>query len=457
MTQLENSTPTFSEFDPTLIPFQARVLDDIFFNYDYSLGTHEILLSGSVGSAKSILMAHIILRLAVMFPHANILLGRRSLPDLKETIYRKIIDHMEGSFEEGKHYNCRDNIAHIEFANRSTLISRSWADKRYLKVRSLELTAACFEELTENNSDDKRIYDETIMRIGRTPHIPLKFIISATNPDDPTHWAYKHFIEPNTGKKHPTRHVYYSITENNPFLPKEYVRQLKENLDPKMARRMLYGEWLSITEEVVYHAYRRENNYRDEDYVVNAHLPIHLCFDFNIGEGKPMSCALMQFDWPYKHVFDESVIHSARTEQILEDLEARGLIKQNFRYVINGDAAGKHRDTRNFRSDYDIIMAWFQRRGLHVELHVPAANPPVRTRHNNMNAEFLNALGESRLFVYKNAKTADEAFRLTKLKKGAGYIEDDSKAYQHIGTAVGYAVCYEALLRTFVPNKVQLL
>jgi hypothetical protein len=32
--------------------------------------------------------------------------------------------------------------------------------------------------------------------------------------------------------------------------------------------------------------------------------------------------------------------------------------------------------------------------------------------------------------------------KLTSLKKGADYIEDDSKEYQHVTTSIGYRVVY---------------
>lgn len=448
---INTSTPSLSEFDPKVIPYQYQVIRDIRRNFDYSLGTHEILLSGSVGSAKSLLVSHIAVTHCLMYPGARFLLGRRSMPALRATIFNKTIEHIGNDYVEGKHFSINLTTATIKFKNGSEIISRSWADKKFFKLRSLELSGAGIEETTENEEMD--FYNELKMRVGRLPHVKENIIIHATNPHDPSHWAYKYFIASDV----PTRHVYYSVTTDNPFLPKQYIEQLKKDLDPKMARRMIYGEWIEISGEVVYYAYDRAHNFINEDYKIRDHLPIHLCFDFNIGLGKPMSCALMQFDWPKKYVFDESVIEGARTQDILEDLEARGLIDQRWTYYINGDAAGKHRDTRSFKSDYEIIMQYFQRRGIRCELRIPSANPPVRQRHNRMNAEFCNAAGERSVFVYKKAKTADEAFRLTKLKKGANYIEDDTKAYQHIGTAIGYAVHFESLLRNHVSSRVQLL
>lgn len=245
------STPTLAEFRP--LPMQARVISDIA-NFDYSLGTHEVLLSGSVGSTKSLLLAHLAIRHCIENPRAAFMIGRRALPDLKDTLYKKLVEHLDSVHPSN--FKAHDAVARVQFKNASNIIARSWADKRYTKLRSLELSGAAYEELTENKGDDAAGYHEGKLRVGRLPHINRPLIISATNPDSPSHWVYKYFIEPNSnGAKHPTRHVYYSRTEDNPFLPSSYIQQLKADLDPKMARRMLYGEWIEITQEVIYYAY----------------------------------------------------------------------------------------------------------------------------------------------------------------------------------------------------------
>lgn len=441
-----SSSPNLSNFDPSIIPHQAKVLDD-FQDYDWSLGVHEVLLSGSVGSAKSILMAHIIVRHCIENPRARVLLGRRAMPDVRDTIYREIIHHMQDSLTEGVHYHKQDNICRVYFRNGSEILTRTWADKRYNKVRSLALSMACIEELTENNESDMQAYLEIKMRLNRIPWIKKNILLCATNPDSPSHWAYKYFEMPKPTA--PTKHVYYSKTSDNPFLPESYIKQLRQDLDPKMAKRMIDGEWIDIRGEFIYYAYEKEKNFINKSYEINRKLPIHLTFDFNIGEGKPMSCALMQFTWPNAHIFNESVIQGVRTADVIEDLDNRGLLFKDCKYIINGDASGKHKDTRSSRSDYDIIKHELSKRGIIWEYHVSPGNPPIRTRHNKVNGMFLNAEGERRLFVYKDALIADEGFRLTKLKPGANYIEDDSKPYQHISTAIGYAVVFEQAMQNY--------
>jgi hypothetical protein len=231
-------------------------------------------------------------------------------------------------------------------------------------------------------------------------------------------------------------------------LPKGYISELERNLDPKMALRMLEGQWLPINREVIYYGYSKEagGNYRAESYVVDPQLPVEISFDFNIGHGKPMSACLYQYSKDQFHFFADAVVHGADTADIMEEIASRGHLEHNTRYFIHGDASGKHRDTRSKRSDYDIIDQYLSKyvtrdgRKLMYQMQVPLANPPVRTRHNTVNSYLKNAKGQVRLFVYEGADVLDEGFRLTKLKPGGQYIEDDKPYYQHVTTAAGYGV-----------------
>jgi hypothetical protein len=284
-------------------------------------------------------------------------------------------------------------------------------------------------------------------------------MISATNPDSPSHWAYKYFIE----DKKRDRRVYYSVTEDNPFLDPLYIQGLKRDLDPKMARRMLYGEWLEIARDVVYHAYSKELNFKDQDYEINPNLPIDLCFDFNIGEGKPMSTCVGQDEAAKDtlHIFDEAVIPGTDTEMMMHEWASRGLFEHKNMFRIYGDATGASRTTKSKHSDYDIIKQFLDNyrrqdgsRVLYI-MNVPRSNPPIRTRHNRVNAYCKNELGNSRLFLYRKCKVAEKGMRLTALKQGGNYIEDDSKEYQHVTTALGYYVVHASNTRGLVKISIQ--
>jgi len=431
--------PLLTEYDPHDVGFHYPVIEDIRNNFDYSQGVQQLLLSGSVGSGKSLLMGHVLTTHAIENPNTVVGLGRLTMPDLKDTILKMVLDHM-GEPGEVLDYDHNKATGTIRFPNKSEFRCFSWHDKKYKKFRSHPFSAFGIEELTEN--DDKEFYDAILMRCGRSRHTKEKFVISATNPDDPEHWAYKKFIE----STDPNIHVYYSLTAENKFLDPSYIKFLESNLDPLMAQRMLYGKWVSIGKENIYYNYSTERNYLQRDYKVKEAYPIHISFDQNIGEGKPMSCVFFQVFGNTFHFFNEAVIQGARTEDIMEDMANRGLLDHNSLYIINGDAYGHHNDTRNKSNDYEIIKLFLtyhktkSGRPVRFKIMVPKRNPAIRRRHNLMNGLMLNVWKQVRFYVYVGAKTLHEGCKLTKLKKGGAYIEDDSKYYQHITTAAGYGV-----------------
>jgi PBSX family phage terminase large subunit len=409
--------------------------------FDYSLGNLQILLSGSYGSAKSILMAHLCITHCLQNPGARACIARRALPDLKRTILKEILEHIENDLVEGTDYVYNRSESVIRFRNGSEIICMTWADKRYKKGRSLRLSFLLVEEIVENSLEDKEAFDTLIARLRRIPHVKENVLIAATNPDSPGHWVYKHFIDPNIAKKFPNRYVFYSLTEQNPFLDKVYIEELKSGMSKKEADRYLRGQWIELRSNYIYYAYERDYNYRDYSYRVDPTYPICWSFDFNIGEGKPLSSVFFQFINDEVHIFNEVVVDGFRTRDNIEDAQSKGLLDYKTKYYIHGDASGKSRNTRSNKSDYDIINDYLSNEvDIKFDIMVPLANPPVRKRHNIVNAYCCNDLGKRRLFVYKDAPTADEGLRLAKLKKGAQYIEDDSDRFQHITTAIGYGI-----------------
>jgi len=443
-----SSTPNVQAFDPRVIPWQFQLIKDIRRNFDYRLGTHEILLSGSVGSAKSLPMAHIIVTHCLFHPGSNFGVGRRALPKLKATLLKKIREHL---YNTGVDYRYNKSSGDFELPNGSYITAFSWADGNLEKFGSYELSGMAFEEATETKEEAP--YEYALTRVGRLPHVKENIVISATNPEAPGHWLAKRFgiddTRPPSRTMHPTplRHVYYSRTEENPFLPPQYIQGLRQSLDPKLARRLLYGEWVDINSERIYYAYESQINWkRGEDYKVNPKHPVRLSFDFNIAKGKPLSVVFFQFIDGVFHFFDEVIIEGVRTVEALEEAASLGILDHPTTYIVHGDAAGKHSDTRNNQSDYDIIRKFLalyrnsKGQPLAFRIDVPLANPALRKRHNTVNAYCVNEAKEVRLYLYKRCKILDEGMRLTALKDNAQYIEDDSKAYQHCTTALGYGV-----------------
>lgn len=456
-----SSTPSVSQFDPTIIRSQIEAIKLVRRQFPYDEGrVLELLLSGSVGSAKSLVMAHLAVTHCLLYPRARFLYGRKALPDLKDTLIEKTMEHLEGDLVDGIDFHYNKTKAEFEFSNRSTIVTRSWADKKYKKFRSLELSAAAIEELTENDSKEfEKFYPEMRARVGRLNHVPESFIVCASNPDSPAHSAYDYFI--NTDN--PNRRVIYSLTSENPFLPKGYVDGLLQVYTKQEAERMIYGRWVEISKDVIYYAYCDTKNVI-RSYSPDPLHPVILSFDFNIGDGKPMSMLAMQYIDDVFYVFDECIVHGARTEDILEEAYGRGLITHQYQYVIHGDATGRRRSTNYNKSDYDVIQKFmanchgdYNKRITFTE-DVPKVNPHVRERHIMVNGQLQSADNKRKILISENCTILRKGMRLTALKKGGAYVEDDNNEYQHCTTALGYAVCRQLKTklrgRRFLQTKV---
>lgn len=442
MEEIENnpttSTPNLSEFVP--MPKQLEIINDIR-TADYSKGVHEFFISGSIGAAKSLTLAHAVSTHALMYPGARVGIGRLALPQLKSTLCRRIREHL---YNTGVDYRYSETTGNFIFPNRSEINAMSWADGNYVKLGSTEFSAFAIDELTETKHTEA--YDVIMQRVGRLPHIKENWVLSCTNPDAPSSPWYKKFILSNSKNLR----VYYATTHDNIYLPQTYIETLLERLDEKQVQRQIYGKWIELHSECVYYAYSDENNYINSDYKVNINYPIRLHFDFNIGgPDKPMSCVLSQYIDDRWHFYEQSIVDGARTLDIMEDIAARGLLDSNSFVIVHGDATGRSRDTRSIKSDYDIIESFLANyktksgNKINYRIDVPRANPPIRDRHNIVNGYLRNSKNISRVFVYKCCQILREGFRLTKLKPGANYIECDTDRWQHSTTCAGYGIMWQ--------------
>jgi len=431
------STPYFDGFIP--FGYQRDCLH-LLYHHDYSKYTPEILLSGSVGSAKSILLAHWAISHCMRWKGARVAISRQSLPDLRRTVYQEIIEHLSDAFIEGVHYKSRANTCEIKFANGSEIIGVSFGDKRYSKVRSLKLSGIIFEEGTDFDDtffEQGAGFSQFKARLRRIHNVPENFLIIASNPGDPASFLYDYFIQ-NDGV-YESRYVFYSVTTDNPFLDPIYIKQLRQDYSFLEAERYLRGKWISLAGRGLYHSYS-DDNFIKKQYVVKENEPIHICFDFNSASNKPQSAVIFQQHDNKYHCFAESIIpDSLWCLDNLEDFESKGILSHDQKILVHGDATGRAKTSNAKYSNWEIIRDWLTHRSYDFKIQVPRSNPPVTTRHVKVNALCKNDLGDVNLYVYKSCKTLDQGLRLTKFKPETR-IEDDSKPYQHVTTALGYGL-----------------
>ena len=160
-------------------------------------------------------------------------------------------------------------------------------------------------------------------------------------------------------------------TASNPYLPKGYIDQIRENYDSVLADLYLNGEIVSLQQNKVYHFFDRFSHHSDRVLYEDDH-EIQVGVDFNIGG----CCAVVTVEENGNPItVAEFVSHDTRDFcQRLEKYK-----KDNRTIIVYPDASGKAQRTNASLSDIDII----RQAGYVVD--TPRHNPPVRDRINAVN------------------------------------------------------------------------
>lgn len=101
------------------------------------------------------------------------------------------------------------------------------------KIRGMSLAGAYLDEASLHNED----FVKTVN--GRLSE-PNAFFMATTNPEFPTHWFKVQYIDnPNIEKN-----VWHFTLEDNPFLTKDYVENIKKEYTGSYYQRYILGLWV---------------------------------------------------------------------------------------------------------------------------------------------------------------------------------------------------------------------
>lgn len=194
-----------------------------------------------------------------------------------------------------------------------------------------------------------------------------------------------------------TTELIKAATTSNPYLPDDYVENIRRNYDPALAEMYINGEFVSLTANKVYHYFNRKDHHTDR--TIKDGDALHVGLDFNVG-----GCCATVFvvDGETAFAVDEFVSHDTKDF-------VNGLAKYSGnRVTVYPDASGRSGRTNASASDISIIES----AGYSVD--APMANPFIRDRVNAVNARFSHGL----LFV-----NTDQCPKLTQALETQGYNE----------------------------------
>lgn len=217
-----------------------------------------VINSGAVGSGKSYALAWKAFLFCITYPGCLYLVATQSYKQLEETAKRilfEIIYEYENKYgihiiqKYDKTYNS------IVLYNSTKILFRAFSNAQsHIDVKSLTLDGCAIDELTDIDAEAIRMLRTRL----RGTKAAYQQFAGATNPDSFTNYVYKAFIN----VIDPDIEVIYSTTNENPYLPKEYLKDLHSNFTGQFYERYILGKWGAV-EGVVY------DNFNPAKHIIN--------------------------------------------------------------------------------------------------------------------------------------------------------------------------------------------
>ena len=239
-------------------------------------------LVGGLGSGKTTAALRELQACALENPGFTYLIGRKTLPSLRDTTMKTFFDVVEDGFI--KSHNKSQNI--VTLVNNSEFIFRPLDDME--KFKSLEIAGFFIDEANEVEEDLYMTLKSRVrQQVKEAPPTRYRTIISL-NPGEETHWIPQLFLH----RKPKGSEIFFSTTmDNMKNLPPNYVDDLMSMYSKDMQQRMLYGQFGRVHKgRPVFPQFQRGNFIRAIEPI--AKEVIYRCFDF--GFQNP-ACVWVQF------------------------------------------------------------------------------------------------------------------------------------------------------------------
>lgn len=241
-----------------------------------------LCLTGGLGSGKSFCGINELKACALQNPKGLYLIGRKTLPSLRDTTYRTFFQCFE---EQLISEHNKANLT-VKLVNGSEFIFRPLDDQE--KFKSLEISGFFVDEA---NEIDEPMYQTLQSRVrqmigGRQPFYRT---ILALNPTEEDHWIPQLFLH----RKPKNHEIHFSTTfDNQANLPKDYIENLMASYTPDMQQRMIFGQFGKVHKgRPVYPQFSRGHYIRPIDLIRDDKgLPdkrVHLIRGWDFGFNSP--------------------------------------------------------------------------------------------------------------------------------------------------------------------------
>ena len=260
------------------------------------------------------------------------------------------------------------------------------------RIIAYEVAHSICDELDTLKKDAAAVVWRKITERNRQPSKRPNTLGLVTTPDQGINgFVYDKWAK----KKQKGYELIKASTHSNPYLPDGYADQILANYDPILASLYLDGEFVSLTQNKVYHFFDRFKHHTDRTIQPNDYL--HIGLDFNVG-GTCAVVFVIQGNNPI--AVDEFVSHD--TTDFINNLTRYA----GHSITIYPDSSGKAGSTNASASDIAMIT------GAGYSCQYKSTNPAIRDRINAYNG----LLSHDRLLV-----NTDKCQELVNALESQGY------------------------------------
>ena len=196
---------------------------------------------------------------------------------------------------------------------------------------------------------------------GRLRQGNTRQMFNATTPEGFS-GAYELFEQMNMGK------IIRAKTIDNPFLPKDFIDDLKSSYSPELIKAYMNGEFVNLASGTVYSYFDRKKHHSDRE--IQESDVLHVGQDFNYGGAVSTV-----------HVIDGGVVTRVAEHTSLDTPTVVLTLKKfypNHKIVVYPDASGNSKSTNASETDIQML------RKAQFSIESPASNGAIKDRVNSV-------------------------------------------------------------------------
>lgn len=444
-----------------LTPWQMAVIMNPFDHFAFY---------GGVAAGKTFSGSHFSIKMLQNHPQMTGFIGANTYDQLSQATLREFFYWLEeygyefvvdrrppiawGYNRTLKQYNNTCHVRNPKTGNVTLIFTRVLSDENPL--RGIEFS---WYWLDETRDTPEITHDVVLSRMRETADFMKGLITTTTNGED---WSYKRFVIGGDRRTYGSMHVATVESLKLGIISNKYYDTMRRSYSPLMAQQELDALHVNVGGGKAYYAGSEYNRRRISPWgesSPNRDRPLIIGCDFNFN---PAPCVWMVGQvgpniWsPDGKIFWGDCIHwfgeISETQASSPEMTLKLLGQYpNFHYRIFGDVSGGVGTTSNAgETDYNQISNVLAESGCYYSIDYfqgeERTNPKVRSRVENMNARFCNAMGEVRqTYDPANCPLFDGDIKMVGWKPttnaGRGKLDDGGDCQRtHATDGAGYAV-----------------